>query len=98
MYLYNVTIIVENDIRNAVKQHIHNELLSKQGTDRSIALLELLDSPHEGTTYCVQFRCTDRTDIVAFQVNALTSLQTDLNAQHPGKVVFFDSIMQYLND
>ena len=98
MYLYNVSIIVENDIRGAIKEHLHTELLSKQQHDGAFALLELLDSPHEGTTYCVQLRCNDRAAIVVFQTDGLAMLQAKLNEQYPGKVVFFDSTMKFLND
>lgn len=98
MYLYNVTIIVENDIRDAAKSDLHTALFSEQQADRTIALLELLDSPHDGATFCVQLRCNDRTAITAFQTRGLASLQAHLNEMYPGKVVFFDSIMKYLNN
>ncbi|HWK59017.1 MAG TPA: DUF4286 family protein [Parapedobacter sp.] len=98
MYLYNVTIIVENDIRDAVKQHLDAALFRNLEPSAPFSLLELLDSPHEGATYCVQLRCNDRADIIAFQTGDLASLQTGLNGQYPGKVVFFDSIMKYLNN
>ncbi len=96
MYLYNVTLIVDNDVGDAVKQHLHTELFGGQAPPDAYALLELLDSPHEGITYCVQLRCEDRADIVAFQTQGLTALQTGLAQRYPGKVIFFDSIMKYL--
>jgi len=98
MYLYNVTIIVENDIRDLVKKHLHAELPSEQEGSGIFSLLELLDSPHDGTTFCVQLRCKDKADITAFQAGGLTTLQTSLSGHYPGKVVFFDSIMKYLSD
>ena len=98
MYLYNVTVIVENDIREATKTHLHTELRGEQYRDETFALLELLDSPHEGATYCIQLRCNERADIAAFQTNELARIQASLNQAFPGKVVFFDSIMEYLND
>src|SRR5690606_1133970 len=98
MYLYNVTIIVENDIRDAVKRMLRAQVAGKQTPDGSLALLELLDSPHEGVTYCLQLRCSDQAAIAAFQAQGLTALQGELNEQYPGQVVFFDSMMKYLND
>lgn len=98
MYLYNITIIVENDIRDAVKTRLHAELSDNRDSDGTTSLLELLDSPHDGTTYCLQFRCKDKEYISSYQANGLAALQTALNAQYPGKVVFFDSMMKYLND
>jgi len=98
MYLYNVTIIAENDVSDAVIKHLRAELFGEQNPNLSLSLLQLLDSPHEGATYCIQLRCQDSTDITAFQANNLTILQTGLNELYPGKVVFFASTMKYLND
>lgn len=98
MYLYNVTIIVENDIRDAVKQLLDAQLSKQRVSTPSLSLLELLDSPHEGTTYCVQLRCQRRAEIEAFQTHHLTALQAGLGERYQGKVVFFDSTMKYLND
>ena len=98
MYLYNVTIIVESDISDAVKQYLQARLRDAREAAPQVSLLALLDSPHEGTTYCVQFRCAQQTDIAAFQRRHLDGFQTRLNEQYPGKVVFFDSTMKYLND
>lgn len=98
MYLYNVTIIVENDISEAVKTRLHAEPFNEQGLDGGFSILKLLDSPHDGATYCVQLRCKDKATIATFQAHGLAALQTGLNELYPGKVVFFDSIMKYLND
>ena len=98
MYLYNITIIAEDDIGEAVMQHLHAELSGFGNTKSSLSLLELLDSPHEGTTLCVQLRCREKGDIVTFQTDRLAKIQTDLSGKYPGKVVFFDSTMRYLND
>lgn len=98
MYLYNVTIIAEDDVSRAVKQYLHTELFSAPDAGPALSLLELLDSPHEGTTLCVQLRCTAREDIAAFQTDRLSAVQAGLAGQYPGKVVFFDSIMKYLSE
>ena len=98
MYLYNVTIMVENDIQGSVKQLLDTQLFSHPSPEAPLSLLQMLDSPHEGTTYCVQLRCQNKDDIPAFQQRHLASIQALLNERHPGKVVFFDSIMEYLND
>lgn len=98
MYLYNVTIIAENDIRDAVKQLLDVQLSKQRVSNPSLSLLELLDSPHEGATYCVQLRCQHRSEIEAFQTNHLTTLQAGLGERYQGKVVFFDSTMKYVND
>lgn len=97
MYLYNVTIIAENDIRDAVKQCINAQFFDYPDTTSSLSLLEVLDSPHEGTTYCIQLRTENSDDILAFQTQHWNVVQELLSQQHPGKVLFFDSMMKYLN-
>ena len=98
MYLYNVTIIAENDIRDTVKQCIDAQFFDQPDSAPSVSLLEMLDSPHEGTTYCVQLRVENSGDILLFQQRHLRQLQELLAEQYPGKVLFFDSMMKYLND
>ncbi|SFC21701.1 protein of unknown function [Parapedobacter composti] len=97
MYLYNVTVIAENGVEAAVKQHIQMQLATQRNDETPARLLEMLDSPHEGTTYCIQLVTQDRPEITAFQKHHLTAIQA-LTDTYPGKVLFFDSIMKYLND
>jgi len=96
MYLYNVTIIAEDGVREAVKQSIEAQLVGYRG-DPTIALLEMMDSPHDGTTYCVQLRVDDVAQIEAFQRGCLSAFQESVGRDYPGKVLFFDSTMKYLN-
>jgi len=98
MYLYNVTIIAENDVQDAVKRCIDAQLFGHPDSKHPLSLLEMLDSPHEGRTYCVQFRAENNDDILLFQQQHLSALQELLTRHYPGKVVFFDSMMRYLKD
>lgn len=98
MYLYNVTIIAENDIRKAVKQCIDTQLFTQQYAGPSLSLLEVLGSPHDGTTYCIQLRTENADNIRLFQQQHWQAMQELLSQQHPGKVLFFDSTMKYLNE
>ncbi|WP_090604426.1 DUF4286 family protein [Parapedobacter koreensis] len=97
MYLYNVTIITENDIQDIVRQYIEAQIQGRRDEKISVALLELLDSPHEGTTYCVQLRAENSEEIAAFQQHHLAAIQAFANQHYAGKILFFDSVMKYLN-
>ncbi|MGK6351041.1 DUF4286 family protein [Parapedobacter sp. DT-150] len=97
MYLYNVTIIAEDDIHEALRQRLQ-ALLGERKADASIALLQLLDAPHEGTTYCVQLRAENKEEIATFQKDQLIAIQQLATTEYPGKVLFFDSMMKYLKD
>lgn len=57
----------------------------------------MLDSPHEGTTYCVQFLATDNAAILKFQEDVVAGLQTYLTAHHSEKAFIFESKMEYLS-
>lgn len=98
MYLYNVTLIAENDIGEAVYRYLTMQLTDgTHGTDNRPRLLEMLDSPHDGRTYCIQLLADNRDDITTFQQTRLASIRTHLEAVHAGKVLVFDSVMKYLN-
>lgn len=97
MFLYNVTLIVENDIHEDVRRHIEQQLFSKNGAPDNVTLLEMLDSPHEGITYCIQLRADNRDQISRFQNLDISAIQQLANQQYPGKILFFDSTMKYLN-
>ena len=97
MFLYNVTIIIENDIHEDVRRHIEQQLFSKQEAQHGVTLLEMLDSPHEGITYCIQLRSDSRDDIARFQSQHIGVIQQLVNNEFPGKILFFDSTMKYLN-
>lgn len=98
MYLYNVTIIVENGLQEAVKQHIETQFFAHRHVDGRLSLLEMVDSPHQGVTYCIQLRAGARTEIAVFQQEYLTAFQESVRRDYPGKVLFFESVMKYLND
>ncbi|WP_379025762.1 DUF4286 family protein [Parapedobacter deserti] len=98
MYLYNVTIIVENDKQKLIRQRIEALLFDHQHAAGSLSLLEMIDSPHKGTTYCVQLRAGGLAEIQAFQQSRLADFQEAIKQEYAEKVLLFDSIMKYLND
>ncbi|WP_257669848.1 DUF4286 family protein [Parapedobacter tibetensis] len=96
MFLYNVTIIVENDIRDDVRKRIETLLFTHEGKKLPVALLEMLDSPHEGTTYCVQLRSENMEGITSFQTHHLAAIQQLATKEYPTKILLFDSTMKYI--
>jgi len=99
MFLYNITIIAESDSALDVGNSIRN-FKDRYGLDEgeySLKLLKLLESPHEGVTYSLQFQVENRHQILRFQQLHLQGLQTALEQQYPGKVLYFESIMEYLS-
>ncbi len=98
MYLYNVTIIAESDIGEAVRSYLTGELVyGAEGVDTSLFFLEMLDSPHDGVTYCIQLHAENRDKITLFQETHFAAIRAQLETVYAGKVLFFDSVMKYLN-
>jgi len=95
MYLYNVTVIVADSVRETVLARIESTLATLQDHTH-LSLLELMDSPHEGTTYCMQLQTDDLDRITAFRDRDLAAFQLALNSDFPEQVFFFDSTMKYL--
>ena len=94
MILYNISVIVEDSSHHKVIQWLKSHL---RASNYETTLLKMLDSPHEGNTYCVQFLATDHAAIVKFQEDVVAELQTYLATNHTEKAFIFDSKMQYLS-
>ncbi|MBP3943305.1 DUF4286 family protein [Sphingobacteriaceae bacterium WQ 2009] len=95
MYLYNISIIAED----AVHQHIAAWLQENiVGSGRfETRFLELLESPHEGVTYCIQLNAADEQSLQDFQDEKLPEIQALLSQPaYYGKVFMFDSKMKYI--
>ena len=92
MILYNISVIVDDNSHDAVldwlKAHLRKSIYETK-------FLKMLESPHEGSTYCIQFVATDDTEILKFQDAVLTELQVYLATNHAEKAFIFDSKMQY---
>ncbi len=96
MYLYNVTIIADNDAGPDIRRDVDAQLAGQPGLSAPIALLEMLDSPHEGITFCVQLKADTPEEIAWFQRHQLAAIRALLEKKHAGKVLFFDSTLKYL--
>ncbi len=94
MYLYNISVIVEERSHEALLGWIKKEWLPKVQPD--VKFLKMLHSPHEGHTYCMQLVMENEQDIQAFHTNYLDILQQYITTRHTDKAFLFDSIMEYL--
>lgn len=94
MYLYNVSIIVEDSANDLVLNWLQQNFIPS--LDNPVHFLQMVDSPHEGTTYCLQINVDDRDYIEKFKTEHLQRLQQYLGENHLEKAFIFDSIMKYL--
>lgn len=95
MYLYNISVIVEDHVHHTFLHWLKNEWLPHIHED--VKLLKLLDVAQEGYTYCVQFVANNESDIQVFRDNHLIVLQQHIGGHYAEKVFLFDSTMQYLS-
>jgi hypothetical protein len=94
MYLYNISIISEESVHQEIVSWIKENLLSK--TNFNPRFLEMLNSPHEGVTYCIQIQVSSEEDIAQFQQDHLSHLQHEISSNYKDKAFIFDSTMKYL--
>ncbi|SFT11892.1 protein of unknown function [Sphingobacterium wenxiniae] len=93
MILYNVSVIVEDSAHTAIYEWLSYELKNNAFEAK---LLKMLDSPHEGTTYCIQMTVENDEQIAHFQQKFIEKLQERIGTHHPEKAFIFDSRMQYI--
>ncbi|WP_149915549.1 DUF4286 family protein [Sphingobacterium cavernae] len=94
MYLYNISIIVDNDRHEILIQWVKDNWLNTLPAQAKF--LKLLDSPHEGHTYCVQLVFENPSEIPTFQQEKLVILQSHITTNHLEKAFLFDSTMKYI--
>ncbi|MFD2600089.1 DUF4286 family protein [Sphingobacterium corticis] len=96
MYLYNISIIVEDSANAEALNWIKTSFLPSLASEYTPKLLAMLDSPHEGHTYSLQLIFNDRNSVEKFKDQHLTQLQSYLGSNHPERAFIFDSLMQYM--
>lgn len=94
MYLYNVSIIIEPSAHIQIVTWIEN--LLRQQNNENLHFLQMLDSPHEGHTYCLQLIAQEEQEIEIFKSLVLSALQQYITDEHRDKAFVFDSTMKYL--
>lgn len=96
MYLYNISIIVEESAHADTLNWITSTYLPALPAEHNPQLLSLLDSPHEGYTYSLQVKFNEQDALESFKAAYLQELQNYLVTHHPERAFLFDSTMQYL--
>ncbi len=100
MLLYNITLIAEDQVATACLQWLKNAHVPAIRTLPSFIshqLFQLVDSPNEGQTYCLQFLLRDK-EAYHQEVESLSaSLLQELQQQYPNQVFYFSSLMVHLD-
>jgi len=98
MYLFNITLLADEEIHREIKTWVLQEFFPKikeSKTFQSQALLKLLNSPNEGITYSLQFLAEEESQIRTFQQTLFLDLQNKAHHEFRGRLHFFDSVLEY---
>ncbi|MBE8719222.1 DUF4286 family protein [Sphingobacterium pedocola] len=96
MYLYNISIIVDDENHQQLINWVKKDWLSKiQG---EVKFLKMLNTPHEGSTYCVQIIADNEQAIYSFQKEYVSVLQEHIALYYLEKAFIFDSTMEYISN
>ena len=99
MILYNVTVIMDEDIHDEwlawmQNEHIADVMLTSCFV--SYRMLRVVDSPNEGVTYCMQYIAEDRQQYEDYKSNFASSLQASFPAKFADKFVIYRSLMEFV--
>lgn len=100
MILYNVTIILDEDIHQEWLQWVNNSHINEvmnTGYFVSSRILKVLDSPNEGITYCIQYIADSLGKYNEYRQKHSNKHQTDIPEQFLNKLVSFQTIMEFID-
>ena len=100
MILYNVTIILENEVQIEWLNWMQSKqipALMGTGCFVSNRLLKVLDSPNEGVTYCVQFVSDSIQKLNEFKEKYEGLLEANTPIAFNNKLVTFPTVMEFID-
>lgn len=99
MILYNVTIILDEDIHQEWLKWVNtihiNDVMST-GNFVSSRILKVLDSPNEGVTYCIQYIADSLEKYNEYHQKHSNKHQADTPEQFLNKLVRFQTVMEFI--
>lgn len=97
MIIFNDTVIVEEAIhQNWLKwmQEVHIPAVMATGYFNSYQVLNVIDSPNEGVTYCIQYHTDSLESFNQFYTKHLHRLQAIHNQEFENQFVLFNTLMK----
>lgn len=100
MIIYNETFVVEDDIKDTwlswIKQN-HITAIMETGDFSSSQILQVLNSPNEGVTYCIQYFTDSLHKYEHFMLYHLNPLHIAHNQTFENRFVLFNTLMQKID-
>jgi hypothetical protein len=97
MIIFNDTVIIEEATHQKWlkwMQDVHIPAVMATGHFKSYQILNVIDSPNEGVTYCVQYRADSIEDFNQFYGKHLHRLQAIHNQEFENQFVIFNTLMK----
>lgn len=100
MILYNVTVIMEEDIYDdwmnwMKKEHIPEVMATSMFV--SYRMLKVVDSPNEGVTCCMQYIAESMEKYQEYQDKYAAALQASFPARFENKFVVYRTVMEFID-
>ena len=100
MILYNVTAIVDEEIHGDWLNWMREEhIRDVMNTECFVSnrLLKVLDSPNEGTTYCIQYIAENKQNYDNYIKNFAPVLRNSFPERFNNKFVIFRTLMEVID-
>jgi Domain of unknown function (DUF4286) len=97
MLIYNVTVNVDNDIRDqwlAWMKAEHVPAVMETGFFLENSIYKVLVSEEQGTTYSVQYQCDNAHDLDQYKTKHAPRLQKDATDKFGGKFSAFRTVLE----
>jgi hypothetical protein len=100
MILYNITVIIEEEIEAGWLDFINHTFVPDALASNlliSNRILRVIDSPNEGITYCLQFISDNLENYTQFKDSYASQLFDAHALKFKNQAVFFSTIMEFIN-
>ena len=97
MIIFNDTVIIEESVHQKWlkwMQEVYIPEVMATGHFKSYQVLNVIDSPNEGVTYCVQYSAENMDEFGLFYSNHLHRLQAMHNNEFKDHFVIFNTLMR----
>lgn len=100
MIIYNVTVVIDEDIAEEwldwmQNKHIPNVMATGKFIDGKLS--RILAEEEGGKSYSIQYLCPDMKTYEAYQKEDATTLQKEHSVRYAGKFVAFRTILNVLH-
>ncbi|WP_419802551.1 DUF4286 family protein [Mucilaginibacter sp.] len=101
MFLYNITFLVDEPAEKQWLDELKNNYIPtvlETGFFQSYQLLQVLDSPNEGSTYCLQFRTNEISSLQSYQSLYAPQIESNHQQIFVNQLVTFTSTMKIIDE